>query len=115
MIQCFTFQNISCCSCHEGSSDSLNEYFKQKETIARLFVDFHLTPWCSQEGDDLVFEVVDYDKGAQQGDLMCTCVVPNKATARGDCTNEDWEKTAPHCMAIRYTTGTLLIRRNIRQ
>ena len=31
-----------------------------------------------QEGDDLLFEVVDYDKGSLQGDLMCSCVVPNK-------------------------------------
>ena len=60
---------------------------KQKKTHARLFCRLSpITPWCWQEGDDLVFEVVDYDKGAQQGDLMCSCVVPNKATARGDCT-----------------------------
>ena len=31
-----------------------------------------------QEGDDLHFEVVDYDRGALQGDLMCSCIVPNK-------------------------------------
>ena len=31
-----------------------------------------------EEGDDLHFEVVDYDRGALQGDLMCSCIVPNK-------------------------------------
>ena len=40
----------------------------------------HGNPWESmvQEGDDLHFEVVDYDRGALQGDLMCSCIVPNK-------------------------------------
>lgn len=75
----------------------------KRKHMREFFVDFHLTPWCWQEGDDLVFEVVDYDKGAQQGDLMCTCVVPNKATARGDCTK------GRSCTTLygRYTTGTL--------
>jgi hypothetical protein len=31
-----------------------------------------------EEGDDLHFEEVDYDRGALQGDLMCSCIVPNK-------------------------------------
>ena len=39
----------------------------------------------AQEGDDLHFEVVDYDRGALQGDLMCSCVVPNKERSIWGC------------------------------
>lgn len=67
--------------------------------------------YAYQEGDDLVFEVVDYDKGAQQGDLMCSCVVPSKEFHRPGGFDGVWPLTlAPELAKLKGYSPALRLR-----
>ncbi|CAK8986779.1 unnamed protein product [Durusdinium trenchii] len=67
--------------------------------------------YAYQEGDDLLFEVVDYDKGSLQGDLMCSCVVPNKEFHRPGGFDGSWPMTlAPELAKLKGYTPALRVR-----
>eukprot|EP00435_Cladocopium_sp_Y103_P039822 s467_g10.t1 len=67
--------------------------------------------YAYQEGDDLHFEVVDYDRGALQGDLMCSCIVPNKEFHRPGGFDGAWPMTlAPELAKLKGYNPTLRLR-----
>lgn len=67
--------------------------------------------YAYQEGDDLHFEVVDYDRGALQGDLMCSCIVPNKEFHRTGGFDGAWPMTlAPELAKLKGYNPTLRLR-----
>ncbi|CAJ1446313.1 unnamed protein product [Effrenium voratum] len=67
--------------------------------------------YAYEEGDDLLFEVFDYDRGCAQGDLLCTCIVPNKEFHREGGFDGSWPMTlAPELAKLKGYSPSIRLR-----
>ncbi|CAE7570475.1 RASA4, partial [Symbiodinium microadriaticum] len=67
--------------------------------------------YAYQEGDDLMFEILDYDRGSVVGDLLCTCVIPNKEFHRPGGFDGTWPMTlSPETAKLKGYNPTLRLR-----